>query len=421
VTVDPQEIPEGANQTDVLVDVNNPSPDNGLVVITELAALTGTFANPFARETTFACDHDFSGPVEICVTTTYAEGDGGASEDPSVGASSEYLRLPHVRISDPLECSDTRCTTVVCPEEKNVCPVVSSLTVEPRVVPEEGMATIEVVAEDPDDNPEALVTTLLTRHGTIKDPNASQAIYTCDSNVGGAIEICVIASDGDPSCDDKLCTWVRCPGEPLENTCPIVEDLSATPMMIPPGETLTLVRVDATDPDESPEPLRTELIAASGAFQDRFASEAVFRCGEPGPVEICVEARDGDPMCDEAEPTCITVQCPSDVPINVCPMLFIINTIPSTIREGQTTTMVETRAQDTDGVPVPLALTLSALWGSFENTANIQEPFNVVAQNATYICALPGQVELCVEASDGACTKTLCTNVTCPEDVPTPP
>ena len=100
---------------------------------------------------------------------------------------------------------------------------------------------------------------------------------------------------------------------------------------------------------------------------------------------------------------------------NMCPRLFNINAIPSTIQPGNTTTMVETRGQDTDGVPMPLVLTLSAPWGSFENTDNLQLPTNVVAQNATYICDRPGPVELCVDASDGECVRTLCTNVTCPD------
>jgi hypothetical protein len=60
-----------------------------------------------------------------------------------------------------------------------------------------------------------------------------------------------------------------------------------------------------------------------------------------------------------------------------------------------------------------LTLTLSSLRGSFDNTDNIQEPQNVVAQDATYICDRPGDVEFCVDATDGACVKTLCTNVTC--------
>jgi hypothetical protein len=67
---------------------------------------------------------------------------------------------------------------------------------------------------------------------------------------------------------------------------------------------------------------------------------------------------------------------------------------------------------------MPLVLTLSALWGTLEDTDNIQEPNNVVAQNATYICERPGPVEICVDASDGACVKTRCELVTCPEDVP---
>ena len=102
-------------------------------------------------------------------------------------------------------------------------------------------------------------------------------------------------------------------------------------------------------------------------------------------------------------------------------MLFVINAFPQTITPGETTTRIETRAQDTDGLPLPLELTLNALWGSFENTVNIQEPNKVVAQNATYVCDRPGEVEVCVEASDGACVKTLCDFVVCPSDTPTAP
>jgi len=423
VTAEPMTIPEGVSETDLFVDVHIPFPVDGLVAVTELSAISGTIADPFARATTYACAHDISGPVEVCVKTVYVDGDaegGASSEVPNVETVYEYLRAPHVRITDPLDCSETRCTTVICPMEKNVCPEVSSVTVEPTVVPEGGDATIEVVAEDPDDGPEALLTTLSSRHGTIIDPNASQTTYVCDENVGGVIEICVVASDGDPSCDDKTCTTVRCPGDPLENTCPIVEDLTVTPATIPPGMIMALVSVDATDPDDFPEPLHTALSSATGVFDDRFATETTFTCGDSGPIEICVEATDGDPTCDD-EPTCTTVQCPSDIPVNLCPMLFVINAIPSTIASGETSTMIQTRGQDTDGLPFPLVLTLNALWGSFENTDNIQEPQNVVAQNATYVCDRPGDVEICVDATDGACLKTLCTDVRCPADVPTPP
>jgi hypothetical protein len=166
--------------------------------------------------------------------------------------------------------------------------------------------------------------------------------------------------------------------------------------------------------------LETEFSSGTGAFEDRNASETIFRCGEPGPVQICVDASDGDPTCDD-EPRCLTVQCPSDIRLNSCPMLFVINGVPRIIPEGETSTRVETRGQDTDGLPVPLVLTLSAPWGSFENTINIPEPNNVVAQNATYVCDRPGDVEVCVDATDGACVKTLCDNIVCPDDIPVPP
>jgi hypothetical protein len=285
---------------------------------------------------------------------------------------------------------------------------------------ETGTATIEVVAEDPDENPETLVTTLTALHGTIVEPNASRTTYECDDNFGGVIEICAVASDGDSSCDDELCTWVLCPGDPQENTCPIIEDFTADPNPVPAGEETTTVIVDAIDPDEFPEPLETTFSSATGAFEEPHASQTTFRCGEPGPVEICVDASDGDPTCDD-EPRCLTVQCPSDIRPNLCPMLFVINAFPREIPPGETTTSVETRGQDTDGLPLPLVLTLNSLWGSFESTGNIQEPNNVVAQNATYVCDRPGEVEICVDATDGACVKTLCDNIVCPDTIPVPP
>jgi hypothetical protein len=131
-----------------------------------------------------------------------------------------------------------------------------------------------------------------------------------------------------------------------------------------------------------------------------------------------LEATDGAPECDQDR--CITVECPLDIRPNLCPMLFVINSIPRIIPAGETTTMVETRGGDTDGLPFPLVLTLRALWGTLENTENIQKENNVVEQNATYICDRPGKVEICVDATDGACLKTRCDVVTCPADIPTP-
>lgn len=436
VTADPQEIPAGTSETELFVTVHIQNPVDGLVAVTELSALNGTIADPFARAATYACAHDVSGPVEVCVHTVYVDGDAEGDtpgEVRDVGAVYEYLRQPHVRISDPLDCSHTNCMDVVCPEEKNVCPEVSSLTIDPMVpmvVPEGETATITVVAHDPDDNPEALVTTLTALHGTIADANASEATYACDRNVGGVIPICVDASDG--ACTETVCEQVRCPGEPLENTCPIIESMSADPNPIPQRMDSSTVVVTALDPDEFPEALSIEWTSEGGGFEDPREPETTFRCAEAGPVEVCVEVSDGDPTCLELPDAtrCMTIQCPGDVAVNLCPNLNVISLNPSTIQPGSNWTTVQTRGWDTDRKPFPLKLTLSALWGSFDGTENMSCPeitldcphsSNVVFQDALYICDRPGEVELCVDATDGACTKTLCTNVGCPDDIPIPP
>jgi hypothetical protein len=302
----------------------------------------------------------------------------------------------------------------------------------PMVVPEGETASITVVAHDPDDNPAALVTTLTALHGTITDPHASRATYRCDTEIGGVIQICVVASDGDSSCDVEECVPVRCPGEPLENTCPIIESMSADPNPIPPRTDSSTVVVTALDPDEFPEALSIEWTSEGGGFEDPHEPETTFRCTEAGPVDVCVEVSDGDPTCLELPDAkrCMTMQCPGDVAVNLCPNLNVISLNPSTIPTGSNWTTVQTRGWDTDRIPFPLKLTLNALWGSFDDTENMSCPeitldcphsSNVVFQNAIYICDRPGEVELCVDATDGACLKTLCTNAVCPDDIPIPP
>ena len=415
LSAEPQTIPDGVAETRVYVRVEGFS---GFEAQTMLTAESGAFADPRASETTFACAHDVTGPVEICVDAEYTKADE-SSEGAEIDATASYVRRPHAYLPDPATCSETKCIEVICPENGNTCPVVSTLTVEPEVLEAGETATITVAATDPDSSPDRLVTAFTARHGTISNASETRAHYTCDPEVGGIVEICVTASDGDTNCDVERCTSVRCPGEPLENTCPIIESVSANPVEIPDGQFQTLVSVEASDPDDYPVPLRNEWTAGSGVFADRFADETVFTCGASGPVQICVRANDGDPSC--SSPRCLTVQCPGNIRANFCPELFVINSIPRTIPAGQTSTRVETRAQDTDRIPSPVTLTLNSLWGSFENTENLQEPFDVVAQNAIYNCDRPGIVEVCVDATDGACTKTLCDTIICPDDVPTAP
>jgi hypothetical protein len=93
-------------------------------------------------------------------------------------------------------------------------------------------------------------------------------------------------------------------------------------------------------------------------------------------------------------------------PDNLCPKFFVLNAIPSNIPSGQSTTDVEVRADDPDEGPLPLVTTLYALSGSFED---------VHAPETVYTCADPGLIEICADASDGACVKTLCIDVRCPE------
>ena len=218
--------------------------------------------------------------------------------------------------------------------------------------------------------------------------------------------------------DTERCTTVLCPGEPRFNTCPVISSFTADPMVIGLGQTTASVVVDVSDPDQFPMPLRTELRSDTGVFENRFMTDTTFRCGDSGAVEMCVGAFDGDEECDQER--CITVQCPSDIPANLCPMLFVLNAVPSSIPEGQTSTLVQSRGQDTDFLPIPLVLTMRALWGTITNDENMQLPTNVVAQDATYTCDRPGEVEICVDATDGACEKTLCIEVECPADIPPP-
>jgi len=407
VEVDPVVIPTGDNDTTVRVTIQNPNPDNGREVLTQLYADSGTFNDPLALLTTYTCAHDVSGEVEICVDTIYGPpigpGPGGASE--VIDAALEYLRAPTAYFIRPEDCFETDCTPVVCPEDKNLCPVIADFTAEPEVIMEGETATVRVNAQDPDNNPAPLVTTFVAAAGTFNDRHASEATYTCDPGIGGPIEICVEASDGDDSCDVFECLTVQCPGPIPDNVCPVIADLTSTPKIIPPGLNQSLIEVDAFDPDAvNPEPLVTTLSASLGVFADKNADETIFTCGSPGPAEICVKASDGDRDCDKDR--CITVQCPGTVPDNICPRLFTINAIPTnTIADGKNWTEVQVRADDPDLGPLPLVTRLRALRGTFDDENDA---------NTIYRCERAGLMEICADATDGACEKTLCMDVICP-------
>jgi hypothetical protein len=391
----------------VSVTVSNPDPRNGREVRTELYADSGTFLDPFARETSYTCAYDITGEVEICVDVVYGPplGPAPGSASEAIAAAVDYLRAPHAYFTRPEDCLETRCATVVCPSDKNACPVISDLSVDPEVIMEGETATVLVVAEDSDENPAPLVATLSATAGTFAARQARETIYTCDPEVGGTIEICVEASDGDDNCDVSRCVTVECPGPPPNNVCPVIRELTSTPTVIPPDEHQSLVEVDAFDPDAvNPDPLVTTLSASAGTFEDRNAPATVFNCGAPGQTEICVKASDGDNNCDQER--CINVQCPSTIPDNLCPKLYVLNAIPSNlIPVGQSWAEIQVQARDLDGQPMPMVTTLYALRGTFDDTH---------AANTVYHCERAGQAEICVDATDGACVKTLCMDVFCP-------
>lgn len=403
ITLEPEDIPAGDNDTSVTVVVTNPSPDNGRAVLTELSADSGAFEDAAALATRYTCAHDVSGGVEICVDATYGP-PGSGSDGGVVAAAVEYLRAPTGYFVSADDCLQTACTTVVCPTDKNLCPDIAELSVTPEVLDEGEVALVRVDARDPDENPAPLVTRLSATAGILGAAQQSESTYQCDPAVGGDIQICVTASDGDDSCDAQQCVTVACPGPPPNNTCPVIRDLSADPSVVPPNERQSVIVVDAVDPDESPESLRTILSASAGTFDDRGASTARFTCGAPGPAEICVRAVDGDRACEQER--CTTVQCPSTVEDNLCPKLYVVNAIPSTIPDGRDWTEVQTRAVDFDDGPLQLVTTFYAFRGTFD------EPN---ARNTIYRCERSGLQEVCVDAFDGACVKTLCTDVICPD------
>jgi hypothetical protein len=390
VDAEPQNIPPGTDTTTVFVAFTNPDPDNGRPVITRLRAQSGTFDDRFADVATYTCAHDVIGPVELCVDATY-----GPAADSSENA--------------PDECLETDCITVGCPEVRNVCPDISSLTAIPEVIPEgETSALVQVIAEDPDDNPERLVTRVTAEHGTFVDPYASQTTYTCDPEAGGEIAVCAVASDGDETCDQKLCITVECPGPPPENICPVVEDLNATPNPIPPGQSTTLIEVEARDPDDQPEPLVTILSAPSGWFRDPNALSTTFTCGDRGPVKVCVVASDGDETCPMGDRMqCIAVECPSTV--NRCPELAGATVSPAQVAVGFDID-VTAEAYDDDGHPIDFRW--SSVRGSFADPT---------ADTTTYRCEVVGDDVIAVQVSDDGfelCRDSWQTVVTC---VPAPP
>jgi len=77
----------------------------------------------------------------------------------------------------------------------------------------------------------------------------------------------------------------------------------------------------------------------------------------------------------------------------------------SNIPPGEDSTEVRNQANDPDEGPLPLVTTFYASYGTLDDPN---------ASVTMYRCERSGLQEICVDASDGACVKTLCTSVTCP-------
>jgi len=383
IDAEPQSIPPGADTSTVFVAFVDPDPESGRSVVTALDAESGTFADPSAEVTTYTCAHDVIGPVTLCVDATWA---------------------PTEEESD--ECLETDCITVVCPEVKNLCPDIVSFEATPMVIPPgETTWLIQVVAEDPDDSPEPLRTTLSADSGSFDDPQAAEAVYTCDAEIGGEVRICVVASDGDETCDQERCITVECPGPPPDNICPVVEAIDATPPIIPPGETTALIEVTARDPDAQPEDVITTLSATSGSFEDPNAASTLYTCEERGPVEVCVVASDGDPSCPPEDRTlCTQVECPST--INRCAELVDVEVSPLQVAVGFDID-VSAEASDDDEDPVQYR------WTSLQLRGELAEPS---AATTTYRCLEAGDDVIKIEASDDGfelCSDSRQVEVTC--------
>ena len=78
-------------------------------------------------------------------------------------------------------------------DEENTAPTISSVTVNPASVPASGMATVTVVASDPDGD--ALTYSYTVSGGAIA-PNGASATWTAPSQAG-AYSVTVTVSDGN--------------------------------------------------------------------------------------------------------------------------------------------------------------------------------------------------------------------------------
>ena len=129
VEADPEVIAPRSGQSEITVNAETRDPSDSRVAVTTLYAETGTFEDVHASKTTYTCDPESPGFVQICVEAAWVDGGAAMSlrEDIQVGSSSEYLRGPH--ITDRPECGTTDCIDVVCPT--GVCPEFENIVVYP--------------------------------------------------------------------------------------------------------------------------------------------------------------------------------------------------------------------------------------------------------------------------------------------------
>jgi len=99
------------------------------------------------------------------------------------------------------------------PNEAPDCPIIYSLNAVPSMIPDgQNQSSIHFQVLNPDPNNPVLTTTLIPTSGSFVDPNAAApATFTCA--LSGDVGITLVASNGNPSCEDSTAvTVVTCPG-----------------------------------------------------------------------------------------------------------------------------------------------------------------------------------------------------------------
>ena len=283
----------------------------------------------------------------------------------------------------------------------NIPPQIISVEAVPASILDTETSDLLVVANDPDDGPQALSYqwTIVSGGGVLDDATLPDPIYYPADVVGSqSVTLRVEVSDGEATVNSSLTLQVLDADAPPANLPPQIISVEAIPASILDTETSDLLVV-ANDPDDGPQALSYQwtIVSGGGVLDDATLPDPIYYPADvvsSQSVTLRVEVSDGEATVNSS----LTLQVlDADAPpANLPPQIISVEAVPASILDTETSDLLVV-ANDPDDGPQALSYQWTIVsGGGVLDDATLPDPIyypaDVVGSQS---------VTLRVEVSDG--------------------